>query len=208
MLASARLLALAPTDAAAAPAAQRALDAALAIAGARVELVALGPASPRGCAPSDAEAPRPVNASGKVALRLAGIDAQGERCEAWAWATVRVQAPALVVQHAVAAGEPLAPAVGLADREVLPGRTPLASLPEGAVADRALPQGVTLLLEHLRVGPRPGEPLVVVVRTSGLEITQQGKALPCRRGRACALLPSGRRVEGALASGRLVLESP
>jgi len=34
-----------------------------------------------------------------------------------------------------------------------------------------------------------------VVRAGELLAEQQGQAVACRRGRACALLPSGRRVE-------------
>jgi hypothetical protein len=30
----------------------------------------------------------------------------------------------------------------------------------------------------------------------------------CARGRACAVLPSGRRIEGAWHGGRIVVESP
>ncbi|MFL5262360.1 MAG: hypothetical protein ACJ79L_08155 [Anaeromyxobacteraceae bacterium] len=208
MLASALLLAALGADPAASAAARAALDAALAIPGGRVELVALGDASPRGCEAVKAEAPRPVTGSGRVALRLEGRDARGDGCDAWAWATVRVHAPSLVALRAVAEGEPLAGAVGPAEREGRPGRAPLGALPQGAVADRALAPGAAVLPEHLRVGPRPGEPVAVVLRAGGLEISQQGKALPCRRGRACALLPSGRRVEGVLAAGRLVLEQP
>src|SRR5689334_15674180 len=138
MLAQALLLAAvahAGADPAAPAAARAALDAALAIPGARVELVALGDTSPRGCEALRAEAPRPVTSSGRVALRLEGRDARGDACDAWAWATVRVHAPSLVALRAVAEGAPLAGAVGPAEREVLPGRAPLAALPEGAVAE-------------------------------------------------------------------------
>lgn len=189
-------------------AAQAALDAALAVRGARAELVELSPATPRGCAATTAEATRPIAASGEVPLRLAGEDAAGAPCEAWAWARVRVHAPALVTASAVAEGAPLAGATATAEREVLAGHAVLSELPEGAVAERALAAGVALDAAHVRVGPRPGEPVRVLLRAGAIEISQEGRAVACRRGRACALLPSGRRVEGAFSGGRLVVEAP
>ena len=203
-LALAFAFAAAPLDAAV----QTALEAALALPGARVELVELGAASPRGCAAESAEAKQRIAASGRVALRLSGRDGAGGACEAWAWARVRVKAPALAASRAIAEGEPLTGAVAASEREVLPGREPLGALPEGAVAVRALAAGTALDASDLRIGPRPGEPVRVVLRAGSLEISQEGRAIPCRRGRACAVLPSGRRVEGVVSAGRLVLEGP
>jgi hypothetical protein len=48
----------------------------------------------------------------------------------------------------------------------------------------------------------------VVVRAGDLEITREARAVPCVRGRACALLPGGRRVEGRLLDGRILVEVP
>jgi flagella basal body P-ring formation protein FlgA len=185
-----------------------ALAAALALPGGRAELVALEPSLPAGCAVASAAAPRPFAASGRVALRLEGTTAAGARCEGWAWARVRVLAPALVVARDVADGAPIAGAAEPQEREVLAGRPPLATLPPGATASRALAAGTVLEPQHVRVGPRPGEPVAVVVRVGAIEAEQPGRAVACARGRACALLPSGRRVEGVLDGGRLVVESP
>jgi hypothetical protein len=189
-------------------AALAALTAALALPGARVELARLEPGAPAGCAVAAAAAPQPVAASGRVALRLSGSTAAGAPCEGWAWARVRVLAPALVVARDVEDGAPLAGAVTPAEREVLPGRAPLAALPPGATAARALRPGLALEGQHVRVGPRPGEPITVVARVGTLSVERPGRAVPCARGRACALLPSGQRVEGALEDGRLVVGSP
>ncbi len=183
-----------------------AVQAALALPGARAEVLRVDGA-PAHCEVRRAEVPRPVAASGPVALRFSGSDASGRPCEAWAWAEVRLRAPALVTTRPVAIGEPLQGAVATAEREVRPGRTPLAVLPEGARADRALPAGAVLDEGTLRVGPRPGEPVTVVLRAGALAVEQRGTATSCRRGRACALLPSGRRVEGTWHGGRIELEA-
>ncbi|HYS80362.1 MAG TPA: hypothetical protein VEM76_06605 [Anaeromyxobacteraceae bacterium] len=183
-----------------------AVQAALALPGARAELLRVDGAPAR-CEARRAEVPHPVAASGRVALRLSGSDASGRACEAWVWAEVRLRAPVLVTTRSVASGEPLQGAVATAEREVRPGRTPLAALPEGARADHALPAGTALDDGALRVGPRPGEPVTVLLRAGALAVEQRGTAISCRRGRACALLPSGRRVEGTWHGGRIELEA-
>jgi hypothetical protein len=195
-----------------------ALAAALALPGAHVELAGLDPRLPAGCAVERATAPRPVVASGRAALRLEGRDARGAACEGWAWADARVLAPALVLVHDVADGERLEGAFTVREREVRAGRVPVAALPPGVTAARALRAGTALEAPDLRAGPRPGEPIAVLVRLGGLSVEQPGRALPCARAasaatsrqapKACALLPSGRRVEGVLDAGRLVVESP
>jgi hypothetical protein len=186
-----------------------ALTAALALPGARVQLLAVDPSLPRGCEARAADATAPIAASGRAALRLTGAGADGSRCDGWAWARFRVLSPGLSLVRDVADGEPLAPdALALAEREVRPGREPVAAVPPGATAARALRSGTVLEPQHVRAGPRPGEPVTVVVRSGALEIEQHGRAVACARGRVCALLPSGRRVEGLLDGGRLVVESP
>jgi hypothetical protein len=200
-------LALAAAAATADPV-QAALDGALAVPGARAELVALRGGAPTGCRVGRAEAPAPLAASGRAAVRLSGADGAGARCEGWAWAEVRVTAPMLATTRVVREGEALEGAVALAVREVAPGRPPFTELPEGAAAARDLPAGAALHPGSVRAGPRPGEPVVAVVVAGALRVEQQARALPCRAGRACALLPSGRRVEGAWHGGRIVVEQP
>src|SRR5512142_122909 len=130
-------LALALVAAAACPAGQEvacaAVAAGLAVRGGHAEVAAVRAASGGACAADAAEALRPVVGSGEVALRLTGARADGARCEGFAWARVRVLAPALVLTRTVAAGEPLAAAVTPADAEVRTGQAPpLSALPEGA----------------------------------------------------------------------------
>jgi hypothetical protein len=125
-----------------------------------------------------------------------------------AWAVLRVVAPALVTARAVEEGAPLAGATVPGEREVAPGRSYLPALPEGAVARRALPAGAALEGPEVRAGPRPGQPVAVLVRAGAVVVEQAGRAVPCRRDRACALLPTGRRVEGAWHDGRIEVEVP
>lgn len=191
-------------------AAAAAVAAAVAVRGARAEVEQVQVTRGAGCAAAQVEALRPVIASGAVPLRFTGTAAGGEACQGFGWARVRLTAPGLVTSRAVPAGEPLADAVTPGEVELRPGRAaPLAVLPAGARAGRALAAGAPVLGDDVRAGPRPGEPVTVVVRIGGgLEIAQDGRALPCPRGRACALLPGGRRVEGRYEDGRLLLESP
>ncbi|OFX24445.1 MAG: hypothetical protein A2V77_19745 [Anaeromyxobacter sp. RBG_16_69_14] len=190
------------------PAAVRAaIAAAVALPGASAEVLELTGALPARCSLTRAEAPRPVSASGRVALHLFGRDG-AERCDGWAWVRVRVSAPSLVTTRAIMEGAALEGAVAAVEREVVAGRPPVTTLPEGAVADRALAAGVPLDEAHFRIGARPGQAVAVVLRAGALAVEQRGQAIACRRGRACALLPTGRRVEGTWHDGRIQLESP
>jgi flagella basal body P-ring formation protein FlgA len=186
-----------------------ALAAALTLEGARAELVALRPSLPAGCTAVAFESPRPVAASGDVPLRARGVDATGASCEGWAWARVKVVAPVAVAARALAEGDRLDPtSLGVADREVTAGRSFLARVPAGATAARSIPAGTALEPVHLRLGPPPGEPVTVVVRAGALAVEQPGRAIACARNRACAALPSGRRVEGTFDGERLIVEAP
>jgi hypothetical protein len=185
-----------------------AIAAALAPQGARAEVGQVRVSSGLGCAVSHAEALRPVTASGQVPLRLTGTGPEGLPCEAFGWARVRVLAPGLLLARAVATGEPLEGAVRPGEVELRAGRAYLPSLPAGARAARALPAGAALIPSDVRAGPLPGEPIEVLVRTGALELSLTGRAVPCARGRACALLPGGRRVEGRIAGDHLLVEVP
>jgi hypothetical protein len=94
------------------------------------------------------------------------------------------------------------------EAEVRAGHAPLATAPEGAVAARAIPAGAPIEEAMLRRGPAPGAPVAVVLRSGLIAVETTGRAVPCPRGRACALLPSGRRVEGRLDAGRILVEPP
>ena len=200
-LATAFLLAAAPTP-------QGAVVAALAVEGAEVEVAEVRVSQGAGCTADAWEALRPVDSSGPAGLRFEGRDARGAACQGFAWARVKVLAPAAVTTRALREGEPLEDAVALAPREVLPGHHALGGVPAGAVAGRALPAGTALEPSSIRVGPRLGGPVTVVLQLGSLSVEQPGRAVPCVRDRACALLPSGRRVEGRLVAGRLLVETP
>jgi hypothetical protein len=201
--------------AAPAPTPEAAVSAALARPGGRVEVLAVRAIS-TGCAAEWFEVREAIEASGDVPLRLAGRDPRGGACTGAAWASVRVFAPALVTARALREGEPLEPAVVLAEREIRPSRPTVAALPERATASRALRAQEALAPGDVRAGPRPGSDVAVVVRAGALEIERAGRALPCprerdpggREARACALLPGGRRVEGRYRDGRILVEAP
>jgi len=182
---------------------EAALRRALAVPGARVVAESWRPALPEGCALAEADAPRAISASGPVAVRLRGR-AGARSCEAWGWASVRVFGRAALAAHALRPGDPVEAVAG--EAELRAGHSPLAAVPEGAVAVRAIPAGAPVEEAMIRRGPSPGAPVAVVLRSGLLAVETSGKALPCRGGRACALLPSGRRVEGRLEGGRILVE--
>ena len=185
-----------------------AVEAALATTAGRAEVLAVEGTLPAACALARAEVPRPVTASGRVAARLTGPAGAPGTCDRWAWLRVRVTAPALVTTRELADGASLEGAVRLEEREVTPGRAWLTHLPEGATAARALPANTALDDALLRLGPRPGGQVAIVMRAGALSVEREGRAVPCRRGRACALLPSGKRLEGTWHGGRIEVESP
>ncbi|MBK9518790.1 MAG: hypothetical protein IPO09_15860 [Anaeromyxobacter sp.] len=193
---------------AAAASPQAAVDAALAPAGARAELAGVATSSGAGCRAESWEALAAVEASGRAALRFSGRDAAGAACQGYAWARVRVLGPAAVTTRALEAGEPLDGALVVEEREVVAGRRLLAAAPGGASAARRLAAGAPLDEGAVRLGPAPGQPISVRLRLGALVVEQPGRALPCQRGRACALLPSGRRVEGRFLDGHLQVEAP
>ena len=186
-----------------------ALTAALSVPGARAELVALRPSVPAGCAATALESPRPVATSGEVALRVTGAQATGAPCTGWAWARVRVVARVPVAARALREGDPLdSTTYAVAEREVVAGRPPVLDIPAGATASRRIAAGTALEDVHLRIGPPPGASVTVLLRVGALAVEQEGRSVPCTRGRACALLPSGRRVEGRFDGARLLVEAP
>ncbi|HUK65956.1 MAG TPA: hypothetical protein VLV17_03960 [Anaeromyxobacteraceae bacterium] len=185
-----------------------AVAAAVAPPASRAEALEMSGSLPDECLLVRAELPSPVTASGRVPVHLLGEDTARHRCEGWAWVKVRASARSLVTTREVPQGESLAGAVAPAEVEVLQGRPPLEHLPEGARAERSLPAGAAVDESLVRVGPRPGEPVEVVLHAGALSVEAQGRATPCQRGRACALLASGRRVEGEWHDGRIVLELP
>jgi hypothetical protein len=190
------------------PALVAALAAATTVAGARVEVTALDlPAG--GCRPGGArgraEPARPIDGSGRVAVKLAGSRQGGALCEVTAWVQVKVYAPVPVTRRAVRAGEPLAPAIAMEEREILPGHAP-AAIADGAVADRWLAAGRVVEEAAVRAaGPGAGQTIKVLLVSGGLTVTQMGRVVPCGKGRSCASLGTGKQVEGVIDGDRLVV---
>jgi len=182
--------------------AQRALDEALALPGARVVVSAWDPSS--ACAPVRAEVSAAIRGSGRVAVRLFGAG-----CDGWAWAQVRVFAPALVAEAAIPAGAPVAGKVRRDEREVRAGHDPIAALPAGAVAARTLPAGSVLEARHVRAPASiPGARVRVVLHSGALALETTGRVVPCPGPGTCAELPHGARVQGQVEGDRLVVEVP
>ena len=178
-----------------------ALQSALTLPGARVDVVSWKIPGNGPCNLASASLDRPVAGSGRYALRL-----EGAGCGAWGWATVRVFAPGYVTTRPVRAGEPLEDAVKAVDQEIRGGRSPV-MVTASSKASRAINIGQLVEAAHVEVtGPSVGSPIKVLVRTGSLVIEQTGRAVSCGRGRVCAILPSGKHVEGTLEGDVLVLE--
>jgi hypothetical protein len=187
-----------------------ALEHAATVAAAKVMPFDYRPVVPRGCTIASAEVRRPLTASGRVAGFLRGRDNAERACEGWAWVKVRLFAQALVTTRSIREGEPIDRATfTVVTREILPGRVPAQSIPPGAVAARPLGAKQLIEIPDLRAPQaKPGSSIKVAIRSGVLTIEQTGRAVPCSRNRSCALLPSGRRVEGELVGDRIVVEVP
>jgi len=177
------------------PSLQRALEAQRATPSARVQVTDWRAPRCRG-----EYLPAPVEASGRVAIRV-----RGQRCDEWGWATVKVTVEAPVLTRSLHAGEPLEGAWALQAVEVQRGRPLLTGIPGGATATRLLRRGEPLSAEGVRTGPPPGTPILVRVELGGIVVEQPGTIVPCAGLAACAVLPGGRRVSGHLEGGTLTI---
>jgi hypothetical protein len=184
-----------------------ALEQALSFPGARIDSAAEERSTARVCTAREASVPRPVDGSGRVAVKVAGVKG-GAPCEVWTWVRVRVTADVPIAKRPVRAGEPIADAVTTEARELRAGATPARIVP-GAVATRNLAAGQVVLADAVGAQTlRPGERVKVVVVSGALSVEQAARSIPCTRGRSCAVLPSGKQVEGDLVDGRLVVALP
>lgn len=173
--------------------------------GARLEILAWKQSRPE-CIATAASVERAITGSGRYAVKLTG-QAGKSACDAWGWVQLRLFAPAFITTRAVRAGEPLEGAVKESEKEVRAGRAP-AQVGAGAKAGRHLGAGQLVEATHLDAGaPGTGESIKVVVQAGALSVSQNGRAVPCGRGRVCAVLPSGKHVEGRLEAGVLVVEA-
>ena len=185
----------------------RALSAGAATPGARVETVDYR--GPGRCTATRAEVEQPIGSSGSVSLRSEGRGPGGESCRGFARAEARLFARVWVVSRALASGERLEGAITLMEREVQPGHAPLTEVAPGLAVTRPLAAGAVLEASMVHDPSwQSGQSVRVVIRSGGLSLTQSGRLIACAQGRACAQLPSGRRVEGRRSGNELVLEMP
>jgi len=158
---------------------------------------------PAGCLLRQATVSGAITASARLPVKL-----YGQNCSGWGWVRFEVWAPAAQTIRPVRAGEPLQPAVVVEPREVRSGHTGIVPQP-GAVAARDLPAGIVLEPAHVAgAALASGELVKIVVLRGSLVIETQGRAIACGTGRTCAVLPTGRHVEGHWQEGQLLVELP
>jgi hypothetical protein len=186
------------------PPVEAAARAALAVPEAQLTLSAYRPA-PAGCAPREVEVASRIVASGTVVARFRGEDVRGHECSGAAFLRASVRSSQWVAARAFRSGE-LVEAIR-ALRELRAGSEPLFLMPAGARAARALAAGEALEEGSLRTSD-PDAPVAIEIRSGALRIQTAGRRVPCARGRACAVLASGKRVEGVAQGDRLIVELP
>lgn len=175
----------------------------------RVEVTSHRDRIAAGCTVRSAKALGQVLGSGPVTLELEGSDFAGASCVGWTWSQARLFSRALVTTRRLATGETLSGAFQPAERELLPGRTFALDAPTDAVAAYALQPDTTLGPDNIRTPAQiPGRTIAVELRYGDLVVEAQGRTVPCALNAACALLPSGKRVAGNWANGRLEVSLP
>jgi flagella basal body P-ring formation protein FlgA len=178
-----------------------ALSQALTIAGGRIVPTAWEVRMPSGCRIERASLSGSVTRSARLPVKL-----HGSACMGWGWVRFEVWAPVATTQRPVRAGEPLRRVMAIQDREIKLGRPGFVP-PEGATAARDLPAGTVLGPEHVAGSAlAAGETVKVLVLNGGLVVETQGRALGCGPGKTCAVLSSGRHVEGRFQDGHLLVE--
>jgi len=191
------------------PIVRRAIERGLTVPGARIDTAVEDQGIRRTveCQATSAELLRPIDGSGRVAVKVAGRSVRG-KCDAWIWVRVRVVAPVAVAARSLAAGDRLDGATMVEERELHAGHAP-ATIGPASVATRAV--GAGQLIEAALVGEptvRLGDTVKVVIVSGALVIEQTGRGAPCARGRSCATLATGKLVEGELREGKLVVLAP
>jgi hypothetical protein len=182
---------------------QAAVNGAVAIAGARVVPVEYQPAKGRPCPAESATIARPIDGSGKFAVKLSG-----KGCTAWAWLKLDVWAAVPVTTRLVREGERLDDAVTFVDRQISSGRAPV-TLSAESVAARPLARGQAVMPNDVkRTGGNAGDTVKVLVLSGALAVETSGRLVSCGRDKTCAVLASGKHVEGRLQGGRLTVELP
>jgi flagella basal body P-ring formation protein FlgA len=182
---------------------QAAVDQSIAVASARVVPVEYTPSKGRPCQAESATLARPIDGSGKFAVKLAG-----KGCTAWAWLKVDVWVQVPVTTRLVREGERLDDAVTFVDRQIASGRAPV-TLTSDSVAARPLARGQAVMPSDVkRTSGNAGDTVKVLVQSGAIAIETSGRIVSCGRDKTCAVLASGKHVEGRLQNGRLFVEIP
>lgn len=173
----------------------------------RVAILSYRAELPSACKVDGAEVVGGLVGSGQASVRLQGTQA-GLACEGWATVQLRLFGHLWVTRQPIAAGAPVAEAVGRIEREIVPGLQP-AELSGGEIAAQALAAGRLLEAGLVRrPGPTPGARVSVVLQWGGLKIQEAGSLVSCPGDLSCARLPSGKQVQGVLNGSQLLVESP
>lgn len=191
-----------------APLIEQAVQAAVTVAEATTRVDVQSVRLPTGCKATSARLDRAVAGSGSLTVSLQGIGKRGVACEGWARATVLITAPVMVTTRVVRTGELLDAATTVEWREIGAGAHP-APAAIGGIAARTLMAGTVVDASSVRSNkPSAGSQVRVSIEMGALKVEQIGRLIPCGGDRACAVLPSGKRVEGALEDDRLVVMVP
>ena len=176
------------------------LTRALAIPGARV--VPLSWSAPAGCRIESASVPRSIEGSGRMAVKFAG-----KNCSGWGWVRLEVWSETAITTRAARVGE--AVEFAMVEQEVRSGRMPFVPS-AGSLAVRSLPAGTTLSPADVsKSAVVAGDSVKIVIAAGAVSIETQGRRVACSRSRACAVLPSGKHLEGRMDDGgRLIVEVP
>jgi hypothetical protein len=121
---------------------------------------------------------------------------------------VKVSVQRLAAAHAIKAGDALEGAIHAIDTDLRPGDEAIDALPEGARAASDIPAGAIITADRVRIGPAPGASIEVLMQAGAIAVQQSATVVTCARHATsvCAALPSGKRVSGRIADGRLVVE--
>jgi hypothetical protein len=159
---------------------------------------------PSGCRVTSAAVPRPIDGSGRVPVKISG-----RGCSGWGWVELQVWAETSVTTRIVRAGERLGSSATVVESEIRPGHLPFIAPPD-AIASRTLAIGRAIDPGDVsRSSVTLGDPIKVVLVAGAVFIETQGRRSNCLRTRDCAVLSSGKHVEGHIDdAGRLIVEVP
>ena len=161
---------------------------------------------PANCIPVTAVPLSPLDRSGPAVVDVSDA---GGACNARVVVDIRIEQPVIVVKAAVAVGASLAAVTATEMREVVPHA--VTTLPDGAIARRALAPGRVLVEDDLALpGPTVGDTVKIVLQKGGLRLVRAAVAMPCAgsidRRQHCARLPNGHQVHGVFHAGVIELQ--